>query len=598
MIKINMLNNYTPIQRKAISDLKKDARLYNLSDIELQILYNRGICTADEIDAFLYNNVNHLEPSMEMRDCDKFCEVLENGIRDNQNIVCYTDYDVDGITAGLICLEGVQKIIAALNSNSTINLYSNNRFVEGYGITVNGVKDLMQKYPDTKIIITTDNGIVGYAGIDYAKSIGLTVLVTDHHAPGDIIPDADAVVDVHRPGDNYPFKNLCGAGVIFKLLLQLAWNTGCDLEDFYSMLDLVAMGTIGDMMPLLGENRIMVREGLKLVRKEQRLAFRILRQGVEEYNKVQGKEKSIIVDEDLFGFLYCPMLNALGRLEGSIDKAIELFTETDEKKMLALVKYIIENNETRKEITTTQTDDAIEKVEAMSNIPDVIVIHDKNYDEGIVGLIAGRLKELYNRPAFVFTTAEKEENGQNITVYKGSARSIDSVNLIELLRKEKQYLLGFGGHKAAGGVTIDPSKLDDFIKAINTDAQLTKEQKTKKIDVDAAFRVDEISEDLIDRIDNLKPYGMAFPKPRFGLSDFVADQTYTGSPYRGSDGKTVRLVDRNKFTVIMFKNPEAFAKIEHKYQSGQVIKAIGMPAANLFNNNISLQFQVEDGYMF
>lgn len=598
MIQVNMLNNYTPAQKNALRELKKDPRLYNLSQVELEILYNRGIQTADEIDAFLYSNVNHLEPTSMMLESDVFCSLLEQGIRENKNIVCYTDYDVDGITAGVICLDGLKKIIEILGSTSTINLYANNRFIEGYGITANGVKDLMQKYPNTDIIITTDNGIVGYAGIDYAKSIGLTVLVTDHHAPGEIRPNADAVIDVHRKDDQYPFKDLCGAGVIFKLLLQLAWNVGGDLEDFYPMLDMVALGTVGDMVPLVGENRIMVREGLKLVRKEQRLAFRIIRQGVENYNKAQGKAKSIVVDEDLFGFLYCPMLNALGRLEGSIDKAIELFTETDEKKMLELVKYIIENNEKRKEMTTEQTDDAIERVNAMAQLPDVIVLHSDDYHEGIVGLIAGRLKELFNRPSFVFTSVHKEENGKPITIYKGSGRSIDGVNLIELLRKEKDYLLGFGGHKAAGGLSILPEQLEAFTEAINVDAALTDDLRTKKIDVDMAFMVEEITEDLIDGIEKLKPYGMSFPKPRFGLSNFVADIQNTGEPHKGADGKTIRLVDRNKFTMIMFKNPEAFDKVERKFQNGQVIKAIGMPSANLFNNNVSLQFQVEDGYMF
>ena len=590
MIKINMLNTYTQQQRQLITDLQKDPRLYGLSRVELEILYNRGIRTADAIDAFLYSNVNHLEASSDMKDCDKFCELLEHGIRNNQNIVCYTDYDVDGITSGLICREGLLKIINILNSSSTVDIYSNNRFIEGYGISKNGVKDLLMKYPNTNIIVTTDNGIVGYEGIDYAKSLGLTVIVTDHHTPGDVLPNADAVIDVHRKDDNYPFKDLCGAGVIFKLILQLAWNVGGNLDDFYSMLDLAAMGTVGDMVSLLGENRIIVREGLQMVRKEQRLAFRIIREGIENYNKMQNKEKSVIVDEDLFGFLYCPMLNSLGRLDGSIEKAIELFTSTDEKKMHSLVREIIESNEVRKDLTTTQTDDAIAKVNAMSCLPDVIVIEDDNYHEGIVGLIAGRLKELYNRPSFVFT----KHNG----VYKGSARSIDGLNLMDLLGKEKQYLLGYGGHKSAAGLSIDPSNFDEFVKDINKNANLTEDLKTKKIDVDAAFQVEEISEDLIDRIAKLKPYGMNFPKPRFGLSNFKADIQNTGSPYRGADQKTVRLVDKNKFTVIMFKNPEAFQKVENKFNSGQIIKVIGSPSTNLFNNVVSLQFQVEDDYMF
>ena len=258
--------------------------------------------------------------------------------------------------------------------------------------------------------------------------------------------------------------------------------------------------------------------------------------------------------------------------------------------MHQLVREIIEKNELRKDMTTEQTDDAIAKIESMTSVPDVIVIESDTYHEGIVGLIAGRLKELYNRPSFVFT----HHNG----VYKGSARSIDGLNLMDLLNKEKTLLLGYGGHKSAAGLSIDPAKFDEFVIDINKNANLTDELRTKKIDVDAAFKVGEISEELIDGIAKLKPYGMNFPKPRFGLSDFVADLINTGSPYRGSDQKTVRLVDKNKFTVIMFKNPEAFQNVLHKFQRGQVIKVIGSPSTNLFNNVVSLQFQVEDNLMF
>jgi single-stranded-DNA-specific exonuclease len=217
-------------------------------------------------------------------------------------------------------------------------------------------------------------------------------------------------------------------------------------------------------------------------------------------------------------------------------------------------------------------------------------LEDDSYHEGLVGLIAGRLKGLYHSPSFVFTYHDG--------VYKGSARSIDGVDLMELLNKEKALLLGFGGHKSAAGLSIDPDKFDDFVVDINKNANLTDELRTKRVDVDMAFTVEDISEDLIDGIAKLKPYGMGFPKPRFGLSNFVADLINTGSPFRGTDQKTVRLVDKNKFTVIMFKNPEAFQKVLPKFQQGKVIKVIGSPSTNLFNNVVSLQFQVEDNLMF
>ena len=595
MLKLEMLDNYKGDDLKNFNNIKTDPRLHNISELALRVMYNRGLKTVDDMEKHLFGNVNNLHDPFLLPDCDKFCEVVADSIRKGEKIINYTDYDADGIGSSITTLDGIRHLIKLSGSSSTIDWYANNRFIEGYGITVGGIDDLLKKHPDVKLIITTDNGIVAFDAIKKCNKLGIKVVITDHHQTlkekgVEKLPKALAVVDPHRMDSKYPFKNICGAGVMFKLLLALTTYMGYEKDWVYDLLDVVGLATVGDMMPILDENRIFLKESLKSVREEKLLAFKALRLGLERDAKNAGKTRIVNIDEELYGFTYCPMLNALGRLQGSIDKAMELFETTDESKMDEIVDFLILNNEDRKRFTEEQTEIALEKIDE-EHLPDVIVVYDECFMEGIVGLIAGRLKEKYNRPTIAFA-----KNGDSL---KASARSIDGVNMIEsLLKLPKKMLIGCGGHAGAAGLRIEEKDLEKFTKKINSIIKLTADQKNKHVYIDAAMKVGEISEEMIDGIEMLKPFGQNFEKPRFGLQQFIADIPSTGNPYRGKDGETIRLVNNEGFTVLMFNGANRFSMIEDKFEEKMEIKCIGYPAVNVFNNKVSLQFKVEENLMF
>lgn len=579
---------YNAIEKLKLEGLKKDNRLYGLSSIIIDILFNRGLRSVEDIEKHLYSTIKDCHSPALLKDADVFIKYLIEAIKNNEHIVIYTDYDADGVTSCVIAL------LSLRNIGVNVDYYTNNRFIEGYGITPAGVVDLQKKYPDVKMIITTDNGIVGFDGIKKATELGIKVLVTDHHEQGDELPkEALAIVNPKRKDCEYPFKGLCGAGVIFKLMLLLYFEIGEDIDYAYSLVDFLAVGTVGDMVPLLDENRIFVKEGIKRIKEEQRPVFTKLREALELSQ----------IDEETFGFQYCPMINALGRIDGSPDDAIELFITDDENKMEQIVKKLVEINDYRKTITKEQEEIALNMVDSMPSIPDVIVLHDDVFHEGVVGLIAGRLKDKYQRPTIVLATHKKnviDENGDIIehVVFKGSARSIEGFHIKEVCDLLKDYLLGYGGHAMAGGLSVSPEKFNDFIKAINELAHkmLTKEQLIKKILIDAPLRSSDISIDLIQEIESLKPFGMGFQKPKFGLSQFKLHPVKNNieNVCCGKDKSTLRLVSDNGVTLIMFKYAERYKEINYP----QTVKAVGYPVLNIFNGNSYPQFKVENNYIF
>lgn len=579
------INEYDINEKLQLETLKSDVRLSGISSQAIDILYNRGFKTVEEIEQHLYSNLEDMHPTHLMKDSDKFCEIVIEAIENNEEITNYSDYDSDGVTSSSALVRGIR------NAGGKINYYTNNRFIEGYGITPKGVDNLLEKFPNTKLIITTDNGIVGYEGIDYANSLGLKVIVTDHHEPGDTLPNALAIINPKRKDCEYPFKGLCGAGVVFKLLLQLYWEMDLDLEYVYDLLDIVAVGTVGDLVPLVDENRILVKEGLKLVRDEKRVVFKKLREALNISK----------IDEETFGFTYCPILNALGRIDGSPEEAIELLTTDDEMKMEEIIKSLVALNNYRKELTKEQELMGIEMVEGMKDIPHVIVLHHNDFHEGVVGLVAGRLKEKYNRPTIVLASHEKEaikEDGRTevLKVVKGSARSIEGFHIKEVFDSIKECLINYGGHAMAGGVGLLEENLSEFNEKINQKAKeiLKEEDYVKKVLIDTVLNSNEVTVDLVEELSLLKPFGMEFSRPRFALNGFEVDNKKFKTPYVGSDLSTLRLVSKNDLTLIMFKHAEIYRNLREPKK----VKAIGTPQLNSYKGVTTAQFMVEGEYLF
>ena len=567
-----IMPNYSKEDLDKLEELKKELP-YNEEII--RILYTRGYKTVDDIDIFLNSNINYMNDASLLRDADKFVEILRKAIENNWLIVNYTDYDADGCCSAGVLLRSVRNI------GGNIVYYTNNRFIGGYGMNVNGVKLLVEKYPDVKLIITTDNGISSHEAVEYAKSLGIIVIVTDHHEVSinedgsQNLPKADAVVDAKRKDEIYPFDGMCGCGLIFKLMLYYYWATGEDVKYIYSLLDIVALATQSDVVPLQNENRIFIKEGLKLMNKDSRLCFELLKH-----------ECGILkVDEVTLGFSFGPAINALGRIEGCIDKAIDFLTIDDEEYLIKTAKELVKINEYRKEISNEQQEIATEEIEKNGEIPNVIVSYREDYHEGVIGIVAGRLKERFNRPAIVLSPSGSDEHGR---IWKASARSLHPVHMYESLKKLSSYLITFGGHEMAAGFSMYEDQIEPFKKAFNE--LLEGIEFKKEILIDAILDAKTLDLERLEELELLKPFGEGFPKPLFGLFNFEVDITRK-TRYDSKGG--LRVSNKEGLMLLMFGQGEYYKNMGEPIY----LKAIGSPSINTFNGKSYPQFIIKDTYL-
>ncbi|MFF2531547.1 single-stranded-DNA-specific exonuclease RecJ [Brevibacillus sp. NPDC058079] len=559
-----------------IAHLKTHPALSGINDTSLKILASRGIHTPEDIEKFMYGGIKDLHDPRKMKDAELAVTIIEDSIRNGEHITVYGDYDCDGVgsTATMTML--------LKEAGAKVSFFTNNRFVHGYGMCPTGVDDMLAMYPETKLVVTVDNGISAFAGVDYAKEKGLKVVVTDHHDQGETIPLADAVVNPKRLDCEYPFKGLCGAGVAFKLMLLLYWNMGLELETVYKTLDIVALSTVADVVPLIDENRIIVAKGLEKISAEERSVFRIFR---------SVTEVKVINAHYTIGMIYAPMVNAIGRLDGDPRRAIEMFFEDDDQKIEDTVRYLREVNERRKQMTVEQTDIAIAMIEGEldestglrnpggKGLRYINVVYHPDFHEGIVGLIAGRLKERYNRPVYVFT----KEHG----FIKGSGRGIDGFHLKQAMDKIKYLLKGYGGHAKACGLSLEEENLNPFEEEMNklAEAVLTEEDFEKIHRIELVFEPNELTVDVVENLKELEPFGEAFPKPVLAINNFKVEKQF----FMGDMKQHVKLKSGD-LDLVMWSMSEQYRKMGEP----SVVKAIGYPELNVWNNKVTVQFVVND----
>lgn len=622
--RIRMLaNELTSDDKKILLEApKKIPALRKYPSSTLQLMYCRGIKTAEEMLFFLEAGLNNLENASLMHDADKFDEIVHEAITNNEHIVFYTDYDMDGIGSGVTGVKGLRNYAKLQNSTSKIDWYANSRFIEGYGITPKGVEDLVSKFPTVKLIITTDNGIVGFDGVQKAKDLGLKIIVTDHHEPskdGKMV-NADAIIDPKIP-NNGTNTQLCGAGVIFKLLMNLYYNHIDEWEQVFNLIDVVGLSTVADMVPLTGDNRILVKESILQVYKEENPCFRILREAYNDSCQTDSA-KILEIDEEVFGFTYGPAFNSLGRVNGVIDLAMEFLLGEDEIRMREIADEIFATNKIRKVMTEEAIDLMTSTIDTLypteNDLPPVIALENDTISEGVIGLVASHIKDKYYRPTIIFTTSEKTivENGQEkkVKTYKGSARSITGIDICSVLDEVKKQgkILGFGGHEMAAGLSIDTNKLEefqkvacDYVKNNTTPADFIPE-----VCVDFAYPVADINLDLIDEINVAAPFGMNFEKPMIGITDFVLDKRQYkeqkwDSVFCGANKQTLRMLDQTGLNVLLFKHRYRFddilARIPNAEQYNLIkLKPIGHPrkSYNSWNQSWKADFLVENDYLF
>lgn len=517
-----------------------DKRRVETMEIIQEIIRKRGI--------FLNGTLNDLGDYHLLPDYEVAIKKIKEHIQKGNTIVLYGDYDVDGTlgmsVAYLMLKETYENVFA----------YSNNRFTQGYGICKSGIDEIIGSYNNVGLIITIDNGIVAFEAIEYAKSLGIDIIVTDHHEPLDNLPEA-IVVNPKRKDNKYPYPELCGCGVVWQLLREFSQNS-------YEYLDLVSIATVGDVVELLSDNRIIVKEGLKLLNNPTRTCLRVLKETL-------GIEK--VDAHNVLSFQYVPIINSLSRLEGDMSLAFEFFTSNDVNKCQEIANKMIELNDLRKQKTRDHFEVALKIMNPQDN---VIVCFDESFEEGIVGLTAGKLAETFNKPAIVFA---ETPNG-----LKASGRSVNGINLIEELRKIKSDLfLSLGGHTMACGLLIEKTNLENFRNELR---KLNIKTIPKQTSYDLEISPEMINQKLVEEIDELGPFGEGFPYPRFLIKEFMVKRFFE----MGKEGKHLKLQGDN-LSLVCFDMTEEYKGLGFPYK----VNAIGFPSINNYNNKTYVQFIVD-----
>ncbi len=476
------------------------AEKFRINPVIARLIRNRDVIGDEKIQEYLHGTLAGLPSGRKMKDLEKAAEILEKKIQEGCRIRIIGDYDIDGVTSTTILLKGLKRLGAKVDTCIP------DRIKDGYGINEHLISKALEDGIDT--IVTCDNGIAAYNEITEAKESGMTVVITDHHdvpfrdtknGRKWIIPPADAVVNPKQQNCPYPNKNLCGAVVAWKLIWIMYENAGIPTEEILTFTELAAVATVGDVMDLQGENRIIVKEGLRQLSHTETPGLKALIQ----VNNLEHAE----ISSYHVGFVLGPCINASGRLD-TASRALKLLCEQDPVEAARLAGDLIALNESRKAMTEQGKEEAIEKVENSDLKNDrVLVIYLPDCHESLAGIIAGRIRELYNKPVFILTKGEKSA--------KGSGRSIEAYSMYEELVKCRDFLEQFGGHPMAAGLSIKEENIERFRKRLNENCILTEEDLRPKIVIDVPMPVSYISRELVEQLSLLEPFGKGNVKPLF-----------------------------------------------------------------------------------
>lgn len=536
------------------ADFEKIGKQFGISQRLACLVRNREIIGENEIDRYLNGTINDLHDGLLMKDMDKAVDILKEKISEHKKIRIIGDYDIDGVNATYILMEGLESLGADVDSDIP------HRIEDGYGLNIELIERACRDGVDT--IVTCDNGIAAYDAISYGKELGMTILVTDHHeVPFDevdgekqyILPPADAIIDPKRVDCEYPFKGLCGAAVAYKLVEALYEVMGEDIWDIDYLIENVAIATVGDVMDLVGENRIFVKEGLQML-------HRTKSQGLCSLIECTGIEKSAIGAYHI-GFVLGPCLNASGRLD-SAKRALALLRAKDKKQADILAGDLKALNDSRKELTVLAVEKAIEQVETTSISEDrVLVVYLPDCHESLAGIVAGKVREKYYKPVFVLTDAEDG--------VKGSGRSIEGYHMYEELNKVKRLLTKYGGHALAAGVSMEKENVDMFRKMLNIQCALTEKDLTEKVVIDMELPFQCVTEGFVNELELLEPFGKGNTKPVFAGRNI---ELLSGR-ILGKNKNVLKLQVRDSYQTVMdamyFGNIEDFLSyLDKKFGAG------------------------------
>jgi len=489
------------------ADFNGIAEKYQISPIIARLMRNRDVIGDEAIDFYLNGTVDDLYDGLLMKDMDRAVDILKEKIEEGKKIRVIGDYDIDGVNATYILQQGLAGLGADVDTDIP------DRIKDGYGLNQMLIDRALEDDVDT--IVTCDNGIAAMSEIAYGKENGMTIVVTDHHEvpyleengkKKYLLPPADAVVDPHRADCEYPFKGLCGAAVAYKLvevLYRVSGKSEQEVEHLQeSLMENVAIATIGDVMDLVGENRVFVKKGLELLKTTKNEGLHALMQctGVDTSN----------LNTYHIGFVIGPCINAGGRLD-TAKRALELLNASNRREAVTLAADLKELNDSRKEMTEEGVEEAVRQIESSSWKDDqVLVVYLPECHESIAGIIAGRIKERYYRPTFVLTKGE--------TGVKGSGRSIEAYDMFAEMSRCRELFTKFGGHKLAAGLSLEEENVEVFRKRINELANMTEEDLQMKVSIDMRLPFPYINEELIHELKILEPFGKGNGKPLFAES--------------------------------------------------------------------------------
>lgn len=538
------------------ADFEEIGKKYQISPRLACLIRNRDVIGEEAVDRYLNGTISDLYDGMLMKDMDKAIDILKEKILEDKKIRVIGDYDIDGVNATYILLEGLERLGADVDSDIP------DRISDGYGLNRHLVERAYEAGVDT--LITCDNGIAAADEIAYGKEMGMTVIVTDHHeVPFDEhdgekryrIPPADAVMDPKQPDCLYPFKGLCGAAVAYKLMEALWESMGKDSADLDDLIENVAIATIGDVMDLEDENRIFVKEGLQMLRRTKN-------PGLKALIECTGIDKNSLNSYHI-GFVLGPCINASGRLD-TAKRALELLRAGTQKEADILAGDLKALNDSRKDMTEEAVKQAEEQVETTTISKDkVLVVYLPDCHESLAGIVAGRIRENYYKPVFVLTDAEEG--------VKGSGRSIDGYHMYEELNKCKELLTKFGGHRLAAGLSLPKENVGKFREMLNKKCTLTEEEMKEKVTIDMEMPFGCVTEGLVKELELLEPFGKGNTKPVFAARDV----TLLGARILGKNRNVLKLqvqdVNGCRIEAMLFHHADDFlGKLEEQYGKTEV----------------------------
>ena len=538
------------------ADFEAIGKKYQISPRLACLIRNRDVIGEEAVDRYLNGTISDLYDGMLMKDMDKAIDILKEKILEDKKIRVIGDYDIDGVNATYILLEGLERLGADVDSDIP------DRISDGYGLNRHLVERAYEAGVDT--LITCDNGIAAADEIAYGKEMGMTVIVTDHHeVPFDEhdgekryrIPPADAVMDPKQPDCLYPFKGLCGAAVAYKLMEALWESMGKDSADLDDLIENVAIATIGDVMDLEDENRIFVKEGLQMLRRTKN-------PGLKALIECTGIDKNSLNSYHI-GFVLGPCINASGRLD-TAKRALELLRAGTQKEADILAGDLKALNDSRKDMTEEAVKQAEEQVETTTISKDkVLVVYLPDCHESLAGIVAGRIRENYYKPVFVLTDAEEG--------VKGSGRSIDGYHMYEELNKCKELLTKFGGHRLAAGLSLPKENVGKFREMLNKNCTLTEEEMKETVTIDMEMPFGCVTEGLVKELELLEPFGKGNTKPVFAARDV----TLLGTRILGKNRNVLKLqvqdVNGCRIEAMLFHHADDFlGKLEEQYGKTEV----------------------------